>query len=45
MMHILLTGATGYVGSRLARLLVSRGYAVTELPATPGRQKNLKSWA
>jgi AraC-like DNA-binding protein len=28
-MHILLTGTTGYVGSRLARFLVSQGYAVT----------------
>lgn len=36
-MHILLTGATGYIGSRLLDLAVSEGSAVTILGSVPSR--------
>ena len=37
--HVFITGATGYIGSRLARLLISRGHRVTALVREESRQK------
>jgi len=37
--HVFITGATGYVGSRLAALLVSRGHRVTALTREQSRNR------
>jgi uncharacterized protein YbjT (DUF2867 family) len=37
--HVFITGATGYMGSRLAALLVSRGHRVTALTREQSRHK------
>jgi uncharacterized protein YbjT (DUF2867 family) len=37
--HVFITGATGYVGSRLAALLVSRGHRVTALTREQSRDR------
>ena len=37
--HVFITGATGYIGSRLAPLLLSRGHRVTALTREESRQK------
>lgn len=42
-MKYFVTGATGFIGGRLAELLVGRGHEVVALVRTPARAKNLEA--
>jgi uncharacterized protein (TIGR01777 family) len=42
--HILLTGGTGLVGSKLTRLLLTRGHSVSHLSRNPGTDPNVKTY-
>ncbi len=41
--HILLTGATGLVASKLTQLLLDKGYTVSHLSRKPGNNPNVKT--
>ncbi|MCT9096952.1 NAD-dependent epimerase/dehydratase family protein [Haloarchaeobius sp. HME9146] len=43
-MHYFLTGATGFVGGRLARRLVDDGHEVTALVRSPGKATDLEEY-
>jgi len=42
--HILLTGGTGLVGSKLTRLLLDKGYTVSHLSRNPGNDARVKTY-
>lgn len=42
--HILLTGGTGMVGSKLTQLLLNKGHTVSHLSRTPGSNTNVKTY-
>ncbi|MDX1962932.1 MAG: NAD-dependent epimerase/dehydratase family protein [Pirellulales bacterium] len=42
-MHVLVTGATGFIGSAIVRALLARGHAVTGLVRHPARGANLQA--
>ncbi len=42
--HILLTGGTGFIGSKLTRLLLYKGYTVSHLSRKPGNDARVKTY-
>ena len=42
--HILITGGTGLIGHNLTKLLLEKGYAVSHLSRSPGKDERVKTY-